>query len=116
MDALINPKTGGYTGEQTTTLQNAVYLRLCTPLGEYWADRKLGSLLYTLARSKDLPRTRNLAVQYAEQALAPLVIDGRATRVTVTPASGETGTIVLHIVVYQSNGQVEHFEHPVRVS
>ncbi|VVE76350.1 phage GP46 family protein [Pandoraea anapnoica] len=116
MDALIDPHTGGYTGEQTNTLQNAVYLRLSVPLGTWWADRKVGSLLYTLARSKDLPRTRNLAVQYAEQALAPLMDDGRASKVAVEPKTGKTGVIVLVISVYQSNGQVDHFEHPVRVS
>ncbi|RQU99213.1 hypothetical protein DF039_38015 [Burkholderia cenocepacia] len=116
MDALLNPRTGGYTGTQTDTLANAVYLRLTTPLGSWWAAREVGSLLHTLAREKDTPRVRQLAQQYAEQALAPIVKDGRATRITVTAMSGETGWVVLLIEVHGATDHVRHFEHPVKVS
>ncbi|KAF1051693.1 MAG: hypothetical protein GAK41_01249 [Burkholderia gladioli] len=70
----MNPQTGGYTGTQTT-LANAVYIRLATPLGSWWAAPDVGSRLHTLAREKDTPRVRGLAAQYAEQALDPLVKD-----------------------------------------
>ena len=33
MDALLDPHTASYTGSRTSTLANAVYLRLATPLG-----------------------------------------------------------------------------------
>ena len=54
-------------------LANAVYLRLMTPLGSYWADPTLGSRLHELQREKDVSRVAVLARQYAEEALAPLV-------------------------------------------
>lgn len=116
MDALLNPQTGGYTDTQTTTLANAVYIRLATPLGSWWAAPDVGSLLHTLAREKDTPRVRGLAVQYAEQALARLLKDGRASDVSVTAASGEKGWLVLLVEVRDATGDVQHFQHPVKVS
>ena len=38
MDAFLDPSSGDYTGERIATLANAVYLRLMTPLGGWWAD------------------------------------------------------------------------------
>lgn len=116
MDALLNPQTGGYTGTQTTTLANAVYIRLATPLGSWWAAPDVGSLLHTLAREKDTPRVRGLAVQYAEQALDSLVKNGRASKVSVSAASGEKGWLILLIEVIDATGDVQHFQHPVKVS
>lgn len=116
MDALLNPQTGGYTDTQTTTLANAVYIRLATPLGAWWAAPDVGSLLHTLAREKDTPRVRGLAVQYAEQALAPLIKDGRASKVSVLAAAGEKGWLILLIEVHDATGNVQHFQHPVKVS
>ena len=43
MDAQLNPTTGDYTGSRISHLGNAVYLRLCTHLGAWWADKTLGS-------------------------------------------------------------------------
>ena len=76
----LNPQTGDYEGanERTETLVHAVYVRLLTPLGSWWADPLLGSRLHELKRSKDVPTVRVLAKQYAESALAPLLADGRA--------------------------------------
>ncbi|MFC0146146.1 phage GP46 family protein [Pectobacterium cacticida] len=75
MDNLLNPTTGDYTGTTTTTLANAVYLRLTTPLGSWWADPLLGSRLHLLARKKRRsPRVQKLARQYAEEALQPLIL------------------------------------------
>lgn len=116
MDALLDPKTRDYTGTRATSLQNAVYIRLETPLGSYWADPDLGSKLYLLARSKDTLRVHTLAVQYAEQALDSLVSSGRAQSVTVSSKSGETGWLFLLIDVVDAAGNPHHFQHPVKVS
>jgi phage gp46-like protein len=116
MDALLDPISRDYTGTTTTTLQNAVYLRLDTPLGFWWADPSLGSRLYELEREKDTPRVRGLAIQYAEQALQPLIDDGRATSVTVNSADGPTGWLILLIAVVDVTGNTQHFKKPVKVA
>lgn len=115
MDALIDSSTGDYTGATTTTLANAVYLRLMTPLGSWWADTTLGSKLHELNREKDVSRVALLAQQYSEQALQPLLDDGRASAITVTTYRQQTGWLILHIVVEQPNGETETYQHPVRV-
>lgn len=115
MDALLDPQTGSYTGKRTTTLANAVYLRLQTPLGSWWADKTLGSRLHELKREKDKARVATLARQYAEQALQPLLDDGRADAITVTTSRPLPGWLVLLIEVEQTGGEIQHFQHPVRV-
>ncbi|AOJ13145.1 MULTISPECIES: phage GP46 family protein [Burkholderia] len=115
MDPALDPTTGGYTGKRTTTLSNAVYLRLQTPLGSYWADPTLGSRLHELKREKDVPRVYTLAKQYAEQALQPLIDDDRAQSITVTAQSLRTGWLLLSIEVVDASGKPQHFEHPVKV-
>lgn len=54
MDTWIDPATGDYAGARISRLENAVYLRLMTPLGSWWADTSLGSRLHELAREKDV--------------------------------------------------------------
>jgi len=56
MDKELNPLTGDYTGRAVKNLQNAVYIRLRTPLGTWWADKSIGSLLHLLQREKDVAR------------------------------------------------------------
>lgn len=114
MDALISPETGDYTGTRTDTLANAVYLRLMTPLGSYWADPLLGSRLHELQREKDVGRVALLARQYAEQALAPLLADGRATRIAVS-TERQPGRLALLIEVFDAGGRTQTFNHAVRV-
>ncbi|PTU71490.1 MULTISPECIES: phage GP46 family protein [Chromobacterium] len=116
MDALIDPKTGDYAGSRTDTLANAVYLRLMTPLGSWWADPSLGSRLHELQREKDVSRVAVLARQYSEQALAPLIKDGRANSVAVTTSRQQPGWLELHIQVEDISGRVQRFQHPVRVA
>ncbi|MCA8183837.1 phage GP46 family protein [Burkholderia vietnamiensis] len=116
MDALLNPTTADYAGKRTQSLANAVYLRLQTPLGSYWADPELGSRLHELQREKDTPRVRRLAIQYAEQALQPLLDDRRATAITVSTVDYQPGWIALLIEVTDSTGDTQHFKHPVKVS
>lgn len=116
MDALLSPQTGDYAGTRTDTLANAVYLRLQTPLGSWWADSSLGSRLHELRREKDVSRVAVLARQYAEQALAPLLADERARRITVTTSRPQPGRLFLHIEVLDAGGRIQHFQHPVRVA
>lgn len=125
-DALINAVTGDYELTQGSPLRdpagglaNAVYLRLMTPLGSYWADAALGSKLHLLQREKDLPRVERLAKQYAEQALAPILADGRARSVEVTVARGGLpaggSRLNLLIEVTDAAGNRLTFTHPVKV-
>ena len=116
MDAFLDPSSGDYTGERIVTLANAVYLRLMTPHGGWWADPSLGSRLHELTREKDVPRVRKLAVQYAEQALAPLVRDGRARSVSVTADAPCDGRCLLHIEVVDLTGRRSLYSYPVKVS
>lgn len=126
MDAWINPVTGDYRlangGAQRDPadgLANAVYLRLMTPLGSYWADAALGSRLHELQRAKDLPRVELLARQYAAQALQPILDDGRATAIDISTerikAADATGRLSLLIEVTAASGERHTFRHPVQV-
>lgn len=115
MDAQINPTTGDYTGSRISHLGNAVYLRLVTPLGQYWADTTIGSRLHELQREKDVPRIQMLARQYAEQALELLVSDGRARSVTVTTQQPHDGRCLMLVEVVDATGTPYEFQHFVRV-
>lgn len=84
MQPQLDPSTGDYTGARTADAGNAIWLRLRTPLGSWWADPTLGSRLHELAREKDLSRARQRAEQYARDALQPLIDDGRLTALDVS--------------------------------
>jgi phage gp46-like protein len=116
MDAGINPTTGDLSGERISSLANAIYLRLTTPLGSWWADPALGSRLHELQRSKDLPRVGRLARQYAEDALAPLIADRRASAINVGVEQHQDGWLRLQVEVTDRTGDVQVFRHLVRVS
>jgi phage gp46-like protein len=126
MDALIDPVLRDYVivdgapvRDPAAGLANAVYLRLATPLGSYWADPTLGSRLHELQREKDKARVAVLAKQYAEQALAPLIADGRATAIEVSveriKAPDGSGRLNLLIEVTAASGEHLIFQHPVKV-
>ena len=57
-------------------LANAVWLRLATPLGSYWADATLGSRLHELQRDQliHLPRGMPHAVRALEESSAIVTI------------------------------------------
>lgn len=121
-DALIDPVLRDYTvangapvRDPAAGLANAVYLRLMTPLGSYWADLTLGSRLHELQREKDKTRVAVLAKQYAEQALAPLIADGRAAAIEVSTEQPGNGRLHLLIVVTAASGERLTFKHPVKV-
>ena len=116
IDQAIDPYTGEYLSARISHLGNAVYIRLATPLGSWWADPSIGSRLHELARSKDLPRVGVLARQYAEQALRPLIEDGRARSIVVEVEQPHDGRCLLLITVEDATGREATFQHPVRVS
>jgi len=121
-DALLDPTTGGYTltdgaltPDPARGLANAVFLRLMTPLGSYWADASLGSRLHELAREKDLPRVAVLAKAHSEQALQPLLDDGRAKAIAVDTERLHDGWLRLRVSVTDAGGREHLFNHSVRV-
>ncbi|UZU41458.1 phage GP46 family protein [Pasteurella multocida] len=114
MDREISPLTGDYTSKQISTLQNAVYIRLTTPLGAYWADGRVGSLLHLIQREKDVERVGLLAQQYAEEALKPLLDDG-TSEVTVSYKQPKNGILLLLISVKDNRGNAFEFKHPVKL-
>ena len=116
LDQALDPYTGEYAPGRINHLGNAVYFRLQTPLGSWWADTSLGSRLHELAREKDVPRVGILAEQYAEQALRPLIEDGRARSVTVTAQQPHDGRCLLLITVEDATGREQTFQHPVAVA
>lgn len=122
MDALVIPLLGDYrlldgrlVRDTVEGLANAVYLRLMTPLGSYWADATLGSRLHELQREKDLARVAKLAQQYAEDALQPIIDDGRAASVEVITQRPHDGRLLLLVTVTDAAGAARTFEHHVQV-
>lgn len=107
--------SGAIKRDPANGLLNAIYLRLVTPLGSYWADKTLGSRLHELQREKDVSRVGLLASQYAEQALAPILADGRATSITVSTDQSRDGRLYLLIEVVAASGETLTFKHPIKV-
>lgn len=104
MQPRIDPATGKYDGTRIGHLGNAVWLRIMTPLGSWWARPGVGSRLHELQRQKSLPRVAALAEQYARQALADLVTSGRAQSVTAT-ATLNAGRLDLSVTVIDATGR-----------
>ena len=104
MDKELDPRSGDYTGNTIDTLKNAVYIRLATPLGSWWADTSVGSLLHLLQREKDLERVALLAEQYAAEALQPIIDDGRAERISVSAEQPHKGRLNVRIRVETAAG------------
>lgn len=118
----IHPKTGGYVLTKGTAqadpragLANAVYLRLETPLGSYWADKALGSRLHELQREKDVPRVKVQAEQFTRQALAPLLTSQRVAAVDVETFQPHNGRLKLHAIITTLEGETVRFQHFVQV-
>lgn len=71
---------------------------------KYWANPNLGSRLYLLKRSKDLPRNLLLAKQYAEEALEDLV-PSRFESITVSAKQSEKSRVDLIIDAVRITGE-----------
>ena len=104
--ARIDIKTRDYIVESldenfSTDLLQAIILRLSIHRGKYWANPNLGSRFYLLRRSKDVPRIRLLAIQYAKEALedlkpsrvADIEVTASQSERNLTPASNITPTV-----------------------
>ncbi len=115
IDRALDPTTGDYAAANIDHLGNAVYLRLMTPRGSWWADTDFGSRLHELQREKDLARVRRLAVQYSEQALAPLIADGRAKAIRISATQPHDGRCLLRVEVEDAVGRQTTFHHAVKV-
>lgn len=127
MDTYIDPTTGAYVSTGTDLQQdparglaNAVYLRLMTPLGSYWAAPLIGSRLHELVRSKALANREVMARQYAQTALQDLLDDGRAQAITVATnmQAMDDASKVLQLVieVVDASGKAYTFKHHVPVA
>ncbi|EEP48180.1 phage GP46 family protein [Haemophilus influenzae 6P18H1] len=88
---------------------------MTTPLGSWWADGRVGSLLHLIPREKDLSRIGLIAQQYAEEALQPLIDDGRADEIIVNHTQPHNGVLILDISIRDNRGETYHFKHPVKV-
>ena len=122
MGAFISPDTHDYVllegaaqRDPAGGLANSCFLRLTIPLGKYWADATLGSRLHELQREKDVARVAILARQYAEQALSPIIADGRAIQINVSTERPHDGRLYLLIEVVKATGETLTFKHPVGV-
>ena len=104
MQPEIDPTTGTYTGERISHLANAIWLRIMTPRGSWWADTTLGSRLHTLSRRKALAGIAAEARDMAIEALKPLVTAGRAQSIDVDTAL-EGSLLVLGVRVTDATGQ-----------
>lgn len=104
MDAFISPHTRDYDGTQVTSLENAAYLRLTTPLGSLWHDKTFGSRLHLLSREKDVARVRQLGEAYVREALQPILDDRRALALQVAAVRRDRGFIVVEGALTDANG------------
>lgn len=122
MDTFLNPVTQDYqdNGFQLAHdiadgLANAVYLRLMTPVGQFWANRSLGSQLHELQREKDLSRISFLAEQYVQDALQTMLDDERLESISIDSSQLHDGalSLVVKLKPYGKDGFT--FTHIVRV-
>ena len=84
----------------------------------YWGDvqpqvdgDQMGSLLWLLAREKQLPAVLSRAVQYCREALDWLVEDLVATRVDVSAEFVAMGWMLLNIDIYRPDGSTVSYRY-----
>ena len=89
-------------------------LRLNIHRYRYWADPNLGSRLYTLKRSKDVPRMLQIVKQYAEEALADLV-PARLQSLIVSTTQTIKSRIDLSIEITRLTGERQTIQYFVPI-
>jgi len=108
----IDPTEGDYSlvegedFEQCDDLANEIYKRLIQPAGQSPLEPEVGRPVRD--RLKDVPESRRQLIEDAEQALAPIVTDGRAESVTVeeyVPQTPKPGRLYLLIQVVEAGGR-----------
>ena len=84
----------------------------------YWGDitnasatDQTGSLLWLLAREKELPQTLSRAEQYCREALAWMIDDLVSTRIDVAASYISQGWMHLVIDIYRPTGQAVRFQY-----
>ena len=84
----------------------------------YWGDLanasatdQTGSLLWLLAREKQLPQTLSRAEQYCREALAWMVEDLLATKIEVEASYYSLGTMLLVIEIFRPTGPVVRYRY-----
>lgn len=84
----------------------------------YWGDitnasatDQTGSLLWLLAREKQLPQTLSRAEQYCREALAWMIDDLVSTRIEVVASYISRGWMQLVIDIYRPTGQAVRFQY-----
>lgn len=84
----------------------------------YWGDitnesatDQTGSLLWLLAREKQLPQTLSRAEQYCREALAWMIDDLVSTRIDVVASYISQGWMQLEIDIYRPTGQSVRFQY-----
>ena len=118
--AVLNHSTHDYTPESldaspSTELVDSALLRLQIRRGSYWFDPNMGSRLHSLQRSKDLPRLKKTAEQYAIEALSPLQRASRITALRVQATAAGDGRLLLHIELDTPDNQTETLDYFVQV-
>lgn len=128
MDAWLNPTTADYqptaagdlARDPADGLANAVYLRLMTPLGSWWADPALGSRLHELQRAKATDGIDQRAQEYCRIALQPLLDDGRAQAIDISTqlqtAADASKRLALLVTVTDAAGRSQPFQLHVKVA
>jgi len=84
----------------------------------YWGDitnasatDQTGSLLWLLAREKQLPQTLSRAEQYCREALAWMIDDLVSTRIDVFASYISKGWMLLVVDIYRPAGQTVRFQY-----
>ena len=112
---LINPRTGDYVIEKGDTVQDfglqfPAYLRLKVQKKAwmYAPDTKYGSDFSRIKKRQS--NTPAILERIAESALAPLISDGRATRVTATSMPQAHNICNLEIEIAETKNTIQTFE------
>jgi phage gp46-like protein len=84
----------------------------------YWGDiinasatDQTGSLLWLLAREKQVPQTLSRAEQYCRDALAWMIDDVVATRIEVVASYFSRGVMLLGTDIYRPDGSVVRYRY-----
>lgn len=86
------------------SLVQCIIIRLTAKRGYYWSNQNLGSRLYQLRNSKDVPQNILLAQQYANEALDDLVPD-RVQQINISVSQYEKSRLDLLIEVTEITGE-----------
>lgn len=118
--AALNPITHDYVADSldavpVADLLQAALLRLSSQRGAFWFDPTLGSRLHLLAREKDVPRLKKIALEYATEALLPLQQDGRVADMAIRADQPKNSTLQLHVVLTLPDRSAVVFDYVVQV-